>query len=619
MRGGPQPPIGDYALIGNGRSVALVSRGGSIDWCCLGRIDRESCFGRLIDWARGGFCRIAPTASDPAIARRYVEDTLVLETRFTTAGGEVRLVDCVALRSHSRAGRPDLLLRVAEGVRGEVELEVEVRPRFEYGLLAPWVRAHGDGMFTAIGGADGLVVFCDGPLRIDDPGGLRGRLTLRAGERVRLAVEARDAHRLYPGEPEPLRPEVVDQRVERTVDAWRQWSRRVSPDGLDPSVAHSARVIRALADERTGAIAAAATTSLPERVGGPRNWDYRFSWIRDSVFALRSLSVLGFHEQAQAFRMFIERSTAGHPAQLQVMYGVGGEHRLTEVLLDLEGYRGSKPVRIGNAAWAQRQHDIYGFVLELAWDACVLGRPPTPAYWQFLCGLVERVLEVWREPDRGIWEVRGRPRHFTYSKMMCWAAVDRALDLAQALGDRQIPRDRWTAARDEIRRAIETQGYDAERGVFVQAFGEPRMDAALLLLPQSGFVPYDDPRMCRTADAVRDALTDAGGLVRRYDPAEVDDGLPGTEGAFLACTFWLAECLAAQGRLDEARPVFDRAARLANDVGLFSEQWDSAAGEMLGNFPQTLTHLAHIAAAVALAKRGPPEPPLWRGLSGAGG
>jgi GH15 family glucan-1,4-alpha-glucosidase len=350
-------------------------------------------------------------------------------------------------------------------------------------------------------------------------------------------------------------------------------------------------------------VVAAATTSLPESVGHERNWDYRYSWVRDSQFTVRSLTELGCADEAEGFRRFIERSAAGNAESLQIMYGVGGERRLTEVTVDLEGYEGSTPVRVGNAASDQLQLDVFGYLLELAWRWHQRGRSPDDDYWRFLLSLVERAVDLWREPDCGIWEMRGRPQHFVHSKVMCWAAVDRGILLGQQCL-RQAPFKRWERARAEMRDAIEHEGYDEKRGVFVQAFGSTELDSALLLLPTFDFVAFDDERMVRTTDAIRDELSEDG-LLRRY---RADDKLAGKEGVFVACTFWLVDCLVHQGRIAEAEQAFGRAASTANDLGLFAEEFDPSARALLGNFPQGLSHLSHIAAACTLTASFPAPP-----------
>ena len=592
------PPIGDYALVADGNSAALVSRSGSVDWCCIRRIDSGSCFGRLLDWERGGYCSIAPADGDLISAsRRYVADTMVLETTFQTAGGEARLLDCFTV-SADRLERPDRqLLRVVEGVRGHVKLALKVVPRFDYGDLEPWLRHEGVRRYAAIGGDDALVISGDAELAPSGSHDLEASIDVHAGERVRLSVMFAPPERLDHDPPETPGPEELDRRLEETIGWWQEWSSQMTFRGPHkPGVLRSATVTKALMNGMTGAVAAAATTSLPESPGGGLNWDYRYSWIRDSFFSVRSLAEIGFEEEADRFRRFIERSAAGSADKLQVMYGMGGERRLTEEELDfLEGYRGARPVRIGNAAAGQLQLDMFGELLELSWRWHRRGNSPDDDYWRFLLHLVDTTAERWSEPDQGLWEVRGDPRHFVHSKVMCWEALDRGLKLAEECL-RRAPVKKWEKARDGVRGAVESEGYDEERGVFVQSFGSRDLDAALLLLPRVGFVDYDDERMLRTTDAIREELDDGDGLLKRYRT----EGY--SEGAFLACSFWLVECLARQGRVGEARKVYDRTLSTSNDLGLFSEEYDPDADEMLGNFPQALTHLSHIGAAVALAE-----------------
>ncbi|HYV01626.1 MAG TPA: glycoside hydrolase family 15 protein, partial [Actinomycetota bacterium] len=404
----------------------------------------------------------------------------------------------------------------------------------------------------------------------------------------------------HPTEPPDLAE--LDRRLDETVKWWRRWSSRARLGGpFGEAAVRSAMVLKALTNAPTGAMVAAPTTSLPEVIAGPQNWGYRYSWVRDSTIAARSLAELGREEEADGFRRFVERTSAGHAEDVQVVFGVGGERRLTEFTLDeLEGYRGSRPVRIGNAAATQVQLDVYGHLLDLAWRWHARGHSPDDDYWRFLVGLAEDAAHRWREPDRGIWEERGKPRHFVHSKVMCWVALDRGIRMARESGRRApAPTRTWARARDEIRAAVEGQGYDVRRGIFVRWFGGRDVDAALLLLPMVGFVDYDDDRMVRTTDAVMEKL-DAGGLLRRYRASRTSPA----EGAFLACAFWLVECLARQGRVEQARDVFDQAIATGNDLGLFSEMYDLERGEMTGNFPQGLTHLSHIAAAVALTEAG---------------
>ncbi|HMB52054.1 MAG TPA: glycoside hydrolase family 15 protein [Thermoanaerobaculia bacterium] len=606
----PYPPIADYALLSDLHSVALVSRRGSIDWCCMPRMDSPSLFGRLLDWGKGGHFVLRP-AVPFEVERRYLDVSLVLETVFTTDSGRVRLLDAVAMREGGREKPLRQLLRVVEGVEGEVEMVAEIAPRFGYGDVRPWLRRHGDGCCTALGGDAGLIVSGDVDLDVSDGCDLSARFRVATGERQRLSLQFERPHRLHPELPDGLAPSQgeMDEVFERTLDWWREWSAHHGWSG-DPRVLTSAAVIKGLIHAPTGAIAAAATTSLPETMGGERNWDYRYSWIRDSAFALEALDELGFHAEAHGFRHFIERTTAGDESEVQPLYGLGGEHFLPEIeLAHLEGYRGSRPVRIGNGAFDQVQLDTHGELLELAWRSTLRGGPPDEVYWRFLRDLVDSVCERWKEPDRGFWEVRDGDHHFTHSKVTCWGALDRGLRVAEHCG-LDAPVERWRAARDELGAAIETHGYDAERGTFVRELlgGLPggvaprnEVDAALLLLPRHGFVTHDDPRMLRTVDRILAELADHDGRILRYRAA---DGLEGDEGCFLACTFWLVGCMARQGdeRRAEAQRIFDQTAALANDLGLFAEEYDAGLGEMLGNFPQGLSHYSFITAAVALER-----------------
>ncbi len=598
----PYPPIADYALISDCRAVGLVSSAGSIDWCCMPRIDFGSSFGRLLDWQKGGYCSVEPADPDETtLFRRYLDGTLVLETTFRNSGGEARLFDCFAIgegrEPHCR------LLRVVEGVRGRMDLVLRLSPRFDYGEVEPWLRHHGMNVYSATGGNDALVISGDLGLAMVSRHDLEGKFCVRSGERTRISIAYVAPHRIEAVTPQPTESEGLDQALEHTIRWWREWSSQAQLEGPDgPGVERSAIVLKALTNVDTGAIAAAATTSLPEAIGGNRNWDYRYAWIRDAAFSVRSLADIGCRGEADAFRGFIERSAAGGAKDLQIMYGVGGERRLTEVNLDhLEGYRGARPVRAGNAASNQLQLDVYGELVEQTWRWHKRGRSPDDDYWRFLLGIIETAAERWREPDRGLWEMRGKPRHFVHSKAMCWAALDRGVRLAEECL-RKAPVKRWAKTRDEIREAIESGGYDEKRGVFVQSFGSKELDAALLLLPSFEFVAYDDERMIRTTDAIREEL-DAGGLLLRYRPGVRAEGdLEGEEGAFLPCSFWLAECLAHQGRIEDAREVFDRAVSTGNEQGLFSEEYDPQIDEALGNFPQALTHFSHITAAVALSE-----------------
>jgi GH15 family glucan-1,4-alpha-glucosidase len=595
----PYPPIEDYALIGDCHSAALVSRAGSIDWCCMPRIDSDSCFGRLLDWEKGGHFSIAPRSGAYTTFRRYVEGTMVLETWFTSGTGEARVLDLFAMRRGGRETPRRHLIRLVEGLRGRVDFLAQIAPRFDYGEVRPWLRHVGTHVFAAIGGNSGLVITADQHLEASDHD-LVCRFTVRAQDRVRFSILYHDPAHLDVDSPEVPHHDEVDRRIDETTEWWRRWARQSSFHGPDEAaVLRSALVLKALSHAPTGAIAAAATTSLPESMGGSRNWDYRFSWIRDSTFSVRTLADVGFTKEAEGFRRFIQRSAAGSAHELQIMYGLRGERRLTELELGrLEGYRGSKPVRVGNGAAKQLQLDAYGELVILSWRWHLRGHSPDDDYWRFLLELIDTAAERWEEPDRGLWEIRGRPRHFVHSKVLCWAALDRGVALATECM-RKAPLTRWRRVARQIKSAVETHGYDRKRGCFVQAFGERQLDAALLLLPTTGFIAWDDERMVRTTDAIRAELDD-GGFLLRYKPRARLDGQQGDEGVFLPCSFWLAECLARQGRLDVAREVFDRSASTGNELGLYAEEYDPRAPGMLGNFPQALTHLSHLSAAVAL-------------------
>jgi GH15 family glucan-1,4-alpha-glucosidase len=594
------PPLSDYGLISDCRSAALVSRSGSIDWCCMPRFDSGSHFGRLLDWEKGGYCSIEPIGEEAPSFQEYVEGTMVLSTTFQSEGGEARLVDCFLMPSRANRESSRWLLRVVEGQRGHCEFRLRIAPRFDYGAVRPWIRRHDVRLFSAIGGDDAIVVSCDVELEQTEDHALEARCAVRGGERVRLLLRQVHPEEIDREPPQEHDPSELDRELDRTASWWRSWSSRgrlETPEGA--AALRSAILLKALSYDPTGAILGAPTTSLPEAQGGDRNWDYRYSWVRDSTFSAGSLAELGYQEEAEAFRRFIERSAAGHADDLQVVYGVGGERRLPELEIHhLEGYREAAPVRVGNAATGQRQLDGLGELVHLSWYWHRRGHDPDDDYWRFLLDLVDTAVECWREPDHSIWEWRGEPRHFVYSKVMCWAAVDRGLRLAEECM-RKAPVAKWRKARREIKEAVEQQGYDRKRGVFVQSFGSEDLDAALLLLPTVDFVAWEDERMVRTVDAVRAEL-DEGGLIRRYSS---NDELKGREGAFVAGSFWLSECLARQGRIDEARDVFDRALASANHLGLFAEQYDPERSEMLGNFPQALSHYAHISAALALAER----------------
>jgi alpha,alpha-trehalase len=604
---GSYPPIADYALLSDCHSAALVSRDGSIDWCCFHRFDARPVFSRLLDWSGGGHFRIAPTGPY-TVSRRYLPATNVLETRFVTAGGVVTVVDCLAIRRGAAAGDAaqtrshHQLLRLVRCEAGRVEVTVEFAPRFDYGLTTPRLELQGDDIGVVLGGADALVLQSEIPLTQTDVCGCGATATLHAGDEAFLALTHQLPHQV---QVHRLSRDEASARIQRTVGFWQDWSARCTYQGPHrEQVLRSALVLKGLTNAPTGAIVAAPTTSLPEAIGGVRNWDYRYSWLRDAAMNLYALFALGYTDEAHAFMAWLERTTAGRAEDLKLMYGVGGERLLPEMQLDsLDGYRGSRPVRVGNAAAGQFQLDVYGYLLDTAWLYHRHGGHITPTFWRLLAGAVDVVARRWTQPDDGIWEVRGRRRHFVSSKVLAWVAVDRAIRLARAL---RLPADldRWAALRRTIRRQIEEAGVDPATGAFTQAFGSQALDAANLLLPLVRFLPPEDPRIRATvARTARELATH--GLVHRY--LDADDGLPGGQASFVICSFWLVDNLALAGHTDRATALFERLVGHANDLGLLAEEIDPASGELLGNFPQAFSHVGLISAAINL-ERGHREP-----------
>ena len=609
------PPIADYGLIGDCHTAALVSRSGSIDWCCLPRFDSDSCFGRLLDWNKGGYFAITPVGSY-RVKREYRGDSLILVTTFTTRTGKARLVDFFSMRTGGKLRPRRELVRVIHGVRGHVSFDIAVVPRLDFGEVKPWIYAYGDGSFCAVGSNTGVQLFGDVPWEICDDHDLRARVEVRKGGLYHMGLvffrpdEIHTPRRQARKEIRELKAHYLETRK-----WWESWSAKIRySDGQGASILRSAIVLKALSYAPTGAIVAAVTTSLPEAEGGERNWDYRYCWVRDSIFTVHALSTLGLEAEADGVRRFIQRSAAGNADELQVLYAVDGKRRLPELTLDgLEGWRVSRPVRIGNAASRQFQLDMYGLVVELSWRWSEHGVRPEKDYWDFLVAIIEAALEKSHLPDRGIWEIRSPPRHFVNSKVMCWAALDGGIALAERYS-LSAPLERWRQERDRLRINIETHGVDHDRDIFVESYGSNQVDAALLLLPGVDFVRFDDERMKRTTEVIRQELMSEG-LLLRY---KSQDGLQGREGVFLACTFWLAEALARQGRRREALQTFKRATAAANDLGLFAEQYSPTGKEMLGNFPQGLTHLAHLSAALALDAEGGRRRGAPRGAQGMG-
>lgn len=581
-------PIEDYALIGDCHTAALVGRDGSIDWLCLPRFDAGACFAALLGEPEHGRWLLAPAAEIRRGARRYRDGTLILETEFETDTGAVRIIDYMPLEGE----RWDLV-RIVEGLRGQVAMRMELIIRFDFGLVVPWVRRK-DGALLATAGPHTLELRTAVETRGENMKTV-AEFQVAAGERKTFTLNYRPSH--LPAQ------RCIDpgQALVATEAAWRQWSERCVYAGRwHAAVMRSLITLKALIYAPTGGIVAAPTTSLPERQGGVRNWDYRYCWLRDATFTLNALLLAGYHEEAVAWREWLLRAVAGSPNDLQTLYSVTGERRLDEYELPwLPGYRGAAPVRIGNAASTQFQLDIYGEVMDTLHLARAADLEPEPAAWRIQVALLEFLETHWQQPDEGIWEIRGPRRHFTHSKVMAWVAFDRALKDAEACG-LEGPLERWRQVRDAIHAQVCNAGYDAGRNAFVQAYDSPHLDASLLLIPLVGFLPPDDARVRGTVDAIaRDLVVD--GLVRRYSTATGVDALPPGEGLFLPCSFWLADCLALTGRRAEGEALFERLLALSNDVGLFAEEYDMRARQMLGNFPQALTHMALINTARLLS------------------
>ena len=595
-------PIADYALLSDCRSAALVSRAGSIDWLCFPRFDGPSVFARLLD-DQAGHWSIHAVGTSKA-SRRYIEGTMVLETTFRTPAGSAVLVDAMAIGRNERGHElgvdsPGVLLRSVSCESGTVEIELEYAPRFEYGLIFPRLRQIQGGL-VARGGADVLVL--SSPMVLQVEGSIaRARFTLHAGEQVSFAQQHRAS---WEGAPQVCTPASILDYLHDTIVGWRTWSdlhQRYEGPWRD-LVHHSGRVLQALMFRPTGAIVAAPTTSLPESIGGERNWDYRYTWVRDASLTLEALWVAACPDEAYWFFAWMAGSVAAQirrGVELQIMFGVGGEHDLSErTLSHLAGWRNSRPVRVGNGAWNQRQLDVYGELL----SAARLLRNQLSGLDEvtrtFLVEVADAAAACWQEPDQGIWEVRGGPRDFLYSKLMCWVALDCAIELADTMNAHDRI-DGWTATREQIRVAILTRGWSEKAGAFTQAFGSDDLDASALRMPIVGFLPATNPRMRATIDAIAERLTDAHGLVYRY---RASDGLAGEEGTFLLCTFWLARALALAGEIERAKATFERAVAYVNDVGLLAEEVDPATGELLGNFPQAFSHTGLVNAAWAISQ-----------------
>jgi GH15 family glucan-1,4-alpha-glucosidase len=592
--------IEDYAIIGDTKTVALVDNAGSIDWWCVPRMDSGACFAALLGKPEHGRWLLRPRGEITSTRRRYFPETLVLETEYETPSGTAVVCDFM-----SPGEEHSTIFRIVECRTGTVDMEMELIVRFDYGSVPPWVQSTGDGL-TMVAGSDAL--------RFHSPVWLEGREDLATTAMFTIGEGHVRSFSLswYSALDAPPTPLDAPASRIRTMSYWREWVERCTYDGeWRDEVIRSLITVKALSYEPTGAVIAAATTSLPEQIGGVRNWDYRYSWLRDASLTLQSLLLAGYSEEAEAWQQWLQRAVAGHPGDFQIMYGVGGERRLAEIELDwLPGYEGSKPVRVGNAASEQFQLDVFGEVIDAGWTAVqadlVQNRGDLPAHHpmpgQLLPAVLLHLENVWRDPDEGIWEIRGPRRHFTHSKVMAWVAFDRAIRIAIHRGWNHLPVEKWAQLRDEVHAQVCEQGFNTEKNCFVQSYGSDQLDASLLMLARVGFLPPDDPRIIGTIEAIERELVVDGFVLRYLTGVDGEvDGLPPGEGAFLMTTFWFADNLALIGRTDQAREVFERLRGLSNDVGLFAEEYDPKAKRMLGNFPQAFSHLAFVTSAAHLS------------------
>ena len=581
--------IEDYAIVGNNATAALVGRNGSIDWLCFPRFDSAACFAALLGSPDNGHWSIAPKATHPKVTRRYREGTLVLETEFSVPEGTVVLIDCM----DRRGGHQDVI-RIVRGIRGRVPMQMELALRFDYGTVVPWVSRLEDNRICAVAGPDRIVFGTTVELRGEDLK-TRADFEVEKGQTISFAMTWSHSFGSLPSPPDGVAV------VERVTEDWKRWSsKHVSKDPYGEAILRSIITLKALTHHETGGIVAAATTSLPEQIGGIRNWDYRFCWIRDATYTLYALMGCGFMEEAKAWRDWLLRAVAGKPDRLQIMYGIAGERRLTEFeLAELPGYAASRPVRIGNAASGQLQLDVYGELLDSAYLARHKGLEKSEAGWELGRALVGHLEKIWTDPDEGIWEIRGPRRHFVHSKVMAWVAFDRAVRTVQEFGT-DGPLDRWIKLRSDIHDEVCRLGFSRELNSFVQYYGGKELDASLLLLPLVGFLPPEDPRILGTVTAIEKSLMQDG-LVARYNTGSSVDGLTGNEGKFLACSFWMVDNYVLQGRIDEARSLFEHLLSLRNDVGLLAEEYDAKEHRQLGNFPQAFSHLALVNSAYNLS------------------
>ena len=577
--------IEDYGLIGDCETAALVSKDGSIDWLCWPRFDSGACFAALLGNSKNGRWRIAPAQAKSRITRRYRPATLILETTFTTADGEVTVIDFMPLREQASH-----LVRLVVGTRGTVAIRTELVIRFDYGQSVPWVKRTENGDLLAISGPDMVVLRTPVEMRGEQLTSV-GEFTVSAGETIPFVLMYVQSHLPAPD------PVDAEDALRQTQNFWEEWtSVHKSTGPYAPFVLRSLITLKALSYLPTGGIVAAPTTSLPEQLGGPRNWDYRFCWLRDATLTLLALMNSGYYDEACAWRDWLLRAAAGSPSQIQIMYGLAGDKRLAEWEVPwLAGYEGSRPVRIGNAAADQLQLDVFGEVLDAMHQARVGGLPPLADAWDFQRVLMSHLEEIWPLEDEGIWEVRGGRRHFTYSKMMAWVAFDRTIRSAEAFG-LEGPIDHWRKLRARIHAEVCDKAFNPKIGAFMQSYGSEHLDASALLIPVVGFLPPSDPRVAGTVEAIERKLM-TNGFVLRYDTDVTQDGLPPGEGAFLACSFWLADAYILLGRRDDARKLFERLLTLCNDLGLLSEEYDPAGKRLLGNFPQAFSHIALVITA----------------------
>ena len=582
--------IEDYAVIGNCETMALVGRDGSIDWLCLPRFDSAACFAALLGDEGHGRWLMAPAEADAQVTRRYRDGTLILETTFETESGAVVLIDCM-----TRALGCSNLLRRVRGLRGTVPMQAELTVRFDYGISVPWVSRTADGRVQFVAGPDRLLLQTS--VKVENKAlRTKGNFEVQAGEEVDFSL---GWSKSYHKAPPPLD---VGQTIETEDAGWRGWSSRFEGIGeWSDIVLRSLITLKALTHYETGGIVAAATTSLPEKIGGERNWDYRYCWLRDATLTLYALLESNFIEEAEAWRQWLIRAIAGSPEQLQIMYGIAGERRLDEWTIPwLPGYEKSTPVHIGNAAAGQVQLDVYGEVMDALYYGRTRGLPSDETMWGLERALIGHLQQIWDQPDDGLWEVRGGRRQFTHSKVMAWVAVDRAIRSAEEFG-LQAPLDEWRAWRQQIHDEVCSKGFDTERNTFVQYYGGKTLDASLLMIALVGFLPASDARVQGTVAAIERGLL-RDGFVIRYDTAGSDDGLPAGEGAFLVCSFWLADNYVLQGRLDDARRLFEKLVKLTNDVGLLAEEYDPVQKRQVGNFPQAFSHIALINTAYNLSR-----------------